>query len=323
MDEVMKKIGAIGVVPVVKIQDAKDALPLGRALLEGELPLAEITFRTAAAAQAIKNMSEALPEMLVGAGTVLSVEQVKQACEAGAKFIVTPGFNPRVVDYCVEKGIPVTPGVNSPSTIEMALERGLRVLKFFPAEASGGLSMLKAMSGPYGGVSFIPTGGVSTQNLQSYLASGLVHACGGTWIAKADQIAAGKFAEITRLAREAVALAVGFSLERLGIHEDSPARVSASARLLSELFQFPLVEAQAEDGGALFTGGGFELTASPAPAAKGHIAISTLSMQRALAYLKRKGVAIQPDTAVEKQGKWVSVYLDREIAGFALRLVQR
>jgi 2-dehydro-3-deoxyphosphogluconate aldolase/(4S)-4-hydroxy-2-oxoglutarate aldolase len=318
MDEVLSRIGDIGVVPVVKIQDAADALPLGEALQAGDLPLAEITFRTAAAEQAIRNMVKAFPQMLVGAGTVLSVDQVKQAREAGAKFMVSPGFNPKVVDYCLAQNIPITPGVNSPTTIEMALERGLRVLKFFPAEASGGLPLLKAMAGPYGGVSFIPTGGVDVRNLQTYLASSLVHACGGTWIAKADMIAAGKFAEITRLAREAVALTLGFSLSRVGLREDSPARASASARLLSELFHFPLVEKG--EGKGLFSGGGLELSAASGTAARGSIVIATLSLPRALAYLKRKGVEVA--SVEEKQGKPVGAALARDIAGFSLHLEQ-
>jgi 2-dehydro-3-deoxyphosphogluconate aldolase/(4S)-4-hydroxy-2-oxoglutarate aldolase len=294
MDDVLKTIGEIGVVPVVKIQDAENAVPLGRALLAGDLPLAEITFRTDAAAQAIKNMSEAFPEMLIGAGTVLSVDQVKQARAAGARFMVSPGFNPGVVDYCLDQGIPVTPGVNSPTTIEMALERNLKVLKFFPAEASGGLNLLKAMAGPYGGVSFIPTGGVNTGNLQNYLSSGLVHACGGTWIAKADMIAAGKFDEITRQAREAVALALGFSL----------------------------AESPEGAGGTLLSGGGFRLSLPAASSAEGSLVVFTLNMARALAYLRRKGIAVLPETAVEKKGRWVSVAVDPKAAGCALRLEQ-
>ena len=159
MNDILQRIGELGIVPVVKLDKASDALPLGKALLEGELPIAEVTFRTDAAEESIRIMSRELPELLVGAGTVLTSDQVKKAVDAGAKFIVTPGFNPSVVDYCVEHNIPITPGINSPSQIEMALERGLDVVKFFPAEQSGGLPMLKAMSAPYGSVRFIPTGG--------------------------------------------------------------------------------------------------------------------------------------------------------------------
>ena len=149
MNEILKKIDELGIVPVVKIEKAEDALPLGRALLVGDLPIAEITFRTSAAEESIKTLNRELPELLVGAGTVLTVEQAKKAVSAGAKFIVSPGFNSKVVDYCIENSIPVTPGINNPTQIEMALERGIEIVKFFPAEASGGLTLLKSMSAPY------------------------------------------------------------------------------------------------------------------------------------------------------------------------------
>ncbi len=207
MHEILEKLGSLKLIPVVKIEKAADALSLGRALIEGGLPVAEITFRTAAAEEAIGILSRELPELLVGAGTVLKVEQVKQAVGAGARFIVAPGFNPKVVDYCVGQGVPVTPGINSPTQIEMALDRGLEVVKFFPAEASGGLKLLKAMAAPYGNmVKFIPTGGINADNLKDYLANPRVLAVGGSWMVKADLISAGKFAEIARLVEEAVAL---------------------------------------------------------------------------------------------------------------------
>ena len=206
MNEVMRKIGELKLVPVVKIDDPKDAVPLGKALMAGGLPVAEITFRTEAAEEAIRNLAVELPELMVGAGTVLKILQVQRAVDAGARFIVSPGFNPRVVDYCVENGIPVTPGINSPTGIEMALERDLEVVKFFPAEASGGMKMLKAMSAPYGGVKFIPTGGIGKDNMMSYLADKSVLAVGGSWIVASDLISAGRFDEITALVREAVEL---------------------------------------------------------------------------------------------------------------------
>ena len=161
MNKILERIGELGIVPVVKIEKAENALPLGKALLDGDLPIAEITFRTSAAEESIKILNKNLPNLLVGAGTVLTVEQVKSAVSAGAKFIVSPGFNPKVVDYCMENDIPVTPGINNPTQIEMALERGIEVVKFFPAEASGGLSLLKSMSAPYTDIRFIPTGGIN------------------------------------------------------------------------------------------------------------------------------------------------------------------
>lgn len=181
MNAILEKIGALRLVPVVKIENSKDAIPLGQALLAGHLPIAEITFRTAAAQAAIRALTAELPDLLVGAGTVLSVDQAKSAVDAGARFMVAPGFNPTVVDYCLDQGICVVPGVNNPSQIERALERKLEVVKFFPAEASGGLPFLKAVAAPYSGIQFLPTGGINLQNLMTYLSFPRVIACGGSW----------------------------------------------------------------------------------------------------------------------------------------------
>ena len=194
------------IIPVVAIQDAGDALPLADALVRGGLPCAEITFRTAAAVSAIEAIAKR-GDIDVGAGTVLKVEQVQQAVDAGATFIVAPGFNPKVVAYCIDNGIPVTPGVSNPTDIEMALDYGLEVVKFFPAEAFGGLNTLKAMSAPYNMMRFIPTGGIGPGNVLDYLKHPKVAACGGSWMVKSDFIAGGQFERITELTREAVAIA--------------------------------------------------------------------------------------------------------------------
>lgn len=204
MNEVLKKIQEIGIVPVVVLNDAKDAAPLAKALCDGGLPCAEVTFRTEAAEEAIRIMSTEFPEMLVGAGTVLTTEQVDRAVAAGAKFIVSPGLNPRIVKYCVEKGILITPGCTNPSDIEQALENGLEVVKFFPAEPAGGLKMIKAMAAPYVGVKFMPTGGINASNVREYLAYDRILACGGSWMVKGDLVDAGDFDKITELTREAV-----------------------------------------------------------------------------------------------------------------------
>ena len=190
--------------PVVVLNDAKDAEPLAKALCDGGLACAEVTFRTAAAEESIRIMSEKFPDMLVGAGTVLTTEQVDRAVAAGAKFIVSPGLNPRIVKYCVDKGILITPGCANPSDIEQALEQGLEVVKFFPAEAAGGLKMIKAMAAPYVGVKFMPTGGINQNNVREYLAYDRILACGGSWMVKSDLVDAGKFDEIEKLARECV-----------------------------------------------------------------------------------------------------------------------
>ena len=191
--------------PIVAIQDAKDSMQLADTLIEGGLPCAEITFRTAAAIDAIRIMAQR-GDILVGAGTVLKVDQVKAAVDAGAQFMVSPGFNPKVAGYCVENNIIITPGISTPSDIEAALDFGLEVLKFFPAEAFGGLKTLKAMSGPYATVKFIPTGGISPKNLLDYLQFSKVLACGGTWVAKSALISEGKFDQILRNTKEAVSL---------------------------------------------------------------------------------------------------------------------
>jgi 2-dehydro-3-deoxyphosphogluconate aldolase/(4S)-4-hydroxy-2-oxoglutarate aldolase len=206
MQEILDTLGRLGLVPVVKIERAEDAVGLGRALLAGGLPCAEITFRTAAAEEAIRRISSSLSEIVLGAGTVLTVDQADRAVSAGAQFIVSPGFNRKVVDWCLRKQVPVTPGVATPTEIDMGLDVGLNILKFFPAEAMGGLATLKAIAAPYVGVKFIPTGGINLENLGDYLAHPSVHCCGGSWLVKGELITAGKFDEITRLAQEAVAV---------------------------------------------------------------------------------------------------------------------
>lgn len=195
------------VVPVVVLDDAEDAAPLAEALVKGGIPCAEVTFRTEAAEESIRIMSEKYPEMLVGAGTVLTTEQVDRAVAAGAKFIVSPGFDPEIVDYCMEKNIPVFPGCVSPSEVAQAVKRGLKVVKFFPAEQAGGLAMLKAMAAPYTMLKFMPTGGINTKNLKEYLGFSKILCCGGSWMVKGDMIKNKEFDKITEITREATELA--------------------------------------------------------------------------------------------------------------------
>ncbi|MBR5794926.1 MAG: bifunctional 4-hydroxy-2-oxoglutarate aldolase/2-dehydro-3-deoxy-phosphogluconate aldolase [Erysipelotrichaceae bacterium] len=204
MNEVLKQINEIGIVPVVVLDDAKDAKPLAEALCAGGLPCAEVTFRTEAAEECIRIMASEFPEMLVGAGTVLTTDQVDRAVAAGAKFIVSPGLNPRIVKYCVEKGILITPGCSNASDIELALENGLDVVKFFPAEPAGGLNMIKALAAPYVNVKFMPTGGINAKNVRDYLAYNRIIACGGSWMVKADLIKNGEYDKITAMCKEAV-----------------------------------------------------------------------------------------------------------------------
>ena len=198
--QLMKKSG---VIPVVVLDDTAQALPTANALLAGGVSVMEITFRTAAAASSIKAVSEGCPEMLVGAGTVVTLEQCKQALECGAKFIVSPGFDPEVVSWCVERNIPITPGCVTPTEIMTAMKLGLNVVKFFPAGVYGGLKAMKALAAPFGGVKFIPTGGVDAKNLKEYLEAPFVHAVGGSWLCPKKEIAAGNFDAVTALCREA------------------------------------------------------------------------------------------------------------------------
>lgn len=202
-ENVLDVLREVRLVPVIKLERVEDALPLADALLAGGMPIAEITFRTKAAAEAIRVVASQRPQMLVGAGTVLTIEQAQVAIESGASFIVSPGFNPELVDYCIERQIPIIPGVNSPTQVEMGLRKGLEVLKFFPAEASGGTAMLKALSSVYP-VSFMPTGGISEKNIKDYLAIDAVIACGGTWMVKGELIASGQFEKITQLTASAL-----------------------------------------------------------------------------------------------------------------------
>lgn len=206
MNAVLEKFQKIGIIPVVVLDDAKDAEALGKALMEGGLPAAEVTFRTEAAEESIRIMSEKFPDMLVGAGTVLTTEQVDRAVAAGAKFIVSPGLNPKVVKYCIEKNIPVTPGTQTPTEMEQAIELGLDIVKFFPAEPAGGLKMIKAVSAPYTMLKFMPTGGINAENVKEYLAYDKILACGGSWMVKKDMIKNGEFDKIKEMVAEAAAI---------------------------------------------------------------------------------------------------------------------
>jgi 2-dehydro-3-deoxyphosphogluconate aldolase/(4S)-4-hydroxy-2-oxoglutarate aldolase len=206
MSQILDSLGGLALVPVVKIEDAGQAVRLARALQDGGLPCVEITFRTEAAEEAIQAIRATLPEIITGAGTVLTVDQARAAVQAGAQFIVAPGFNPKVVDWCLKNEVPITPGVVTPTEIDMALAVGIRILKFFPAQAMGGIPVLEAIAAPYGGVKFIPTGGINAANLPAYLALPMVHACGGSWMVKPDLIAAGRFSDIVRLTQEAMAI---------------------------------------------------------------------------------------------------------------------
>ena len=319
MNNILSKIGELGIIPVVKIDRAEDAVPLGKALLAGDLPVAEITFRTSAAEDAIKALTNEIPEILVGAGTVLTIEQAEKAVNAGAKFIVSPGFNSKIVDFCLENNILITPGVNSPTQIEMALEKGIEVVKFFPAEASGGLPLLRALSGPFSEIKFIPTGGIDQTNLLSYLAHPQVLACGGSWMVKPDLLSSGNFAQITEITREAVSTMLGFQLAHIGINEENQEKALNVANQLSHTFYFTTKEGNS----SIFAGSGFEIMKEKYLGEHGHIAIATNNILRAISYLKRKEISTLSETAKESDGKLKAIYLDMNISGFAIHLIQK
>ena len=313
------KISAIGIVPVIKLKDANNAVPLCRALMRGGLPCAEITFRTDAAEESIRRVAAELPEVLVGAGTVLTCEQADRAMAAGAKFIVTPGFNPDVVGHCVEKGYPVFPGCPTTSDVEQAIKFGLKVVKFFPAEAMGGLATIKAMSAPYGGIKFMPTGGVNEDNLNTYLGFDKIIACGGSWMAKEDLINAGEFDKIEEITRSAVRKMLGFELVHVGVNCGSGEDALDVAKKFSALFGWPVREGNS----SVFAGGAIEAMKAPGLGKNGHIAVACNSIKRARAYLEGQGFAFDESSLKEKNGKPVAIYLKDEIGGFAIHLLQK
>ncbi|MDR3212038.1 MAG: bifunctional 4-hydroxy-2-oxoglutarate aldolase/2-dehydro-3-deoxy-phosphogluconate aldolase [Planctomycetota bacterium] len=319
-DEILRSLAEIGLIPVIKLASAEQALPLGKALLAGALPVAEITFRSLAAEGGIRLMARELPGLCLGAGTVLTTTQVDTAVAAGASFIVTPGFNPRVVSYCLDKGVPVTPGVNSPSLVEQAMEMGLEVLKFFPAEDSGGVKMINALSGPYGDkVAFIPSGGINAQNLVSYLSCPNVWAVGGSWMVSEAAMNAGDYDSIEKMCREARILSLGFNLLHVGINPDVTDEPMENVRMLATLLGMPITETT----GAAFVGKGFEILKHQGMGEHGHLAIETLSIKRAVNWLSGFGIKPVADTLVMKGGRAALVYLDRPFMGFALHLTRR
>ncbi len=317
--DMIQKFASLGIVPVIKLNDPADAVPLCRALARGGLPVAEITFRTAAAEESIRRVAAELPEVLVGAGTVLTVEQADKAMAAGAKFIVTPGFNPEVVGHCVEKGYPIFPGCPTTSDIEQAIRFGLKVVKFFPAEAMGGLNTIKAVSAPYGDMLFMPTGGVNEDNLNTYLSFPKIVACGGSWMAKSDLIEAGEFDKIEEITRSAVRKMLGFELVHVGVNCGSPEEAASVAKKFSALFGWPVKEGNSSD----FAGKAIEAMKKPGRGKNGHIAVATNSVVRARAYLEAQGFAFDESSLSLKNGKPNAIYLAEEIGGFAIHLLQK
>ncbi len=319
MNAVLEQISKIGIVPVVKIDRAEDALPLAKALCAGGLPCAEVTFRTDAAAEAIRIMTTNFPNMCVGAGTVLNAAQVDAAVEAGSKFIVSPGLNPKTVQYCQEKGVPITPGTSNPSDIEQAIELGLDVVKFFPAEQAGGLAMIKAMSAPYVNMKFMPTGGINAKNLTSYLDFPKIIACGGSWMVPGDLINEGAWDKIEQLTREAVQTMLGFEIAHVGINEENEEKAFQTANRLAFLFGMPVKNGNS----SIFVGTAAEIMKMPFKGTHGHIAIRTNYIDRAINYMSVVLGCEFEEPIVGPNGKTKAIYLKEEIGGFAVHLVQK
>ncbi len=317
--DIIKELSLIGIVPVIALNDAKDASALAGALTSGGLPCAEITFRTAAAEESIKIMSREYPDMIIGAGTVLTPEQADTAVAAGAKFIVSPGLNPEVVKHCISKGYPIVPGCATPTEIEKAMTLGLDTVKFFPAEAAGGLAMIKAMSAPYGKIKFMPTGGINEKNINDYLSFGKIFACGGSWMASSKMISEGKFDEIEKLTRDAVSLMLDLNIHHVGINstkENALAEAAFFARILGV--------GTKETDISVWSGDKVEVMTDPIKGSVGHIALSTNYVDRAVYHLERRGLEFDLSTAkYDGSGNMTFVYAKNEIAGFAIHLIKK
>jgi 2-dehydro-3-deoxyphosphogluconate aldolase/(4S)-4-hydroxy-2-oxoglutarate aldolase len=320
MNAVLTEISNIGIVPVVVLDNSQQALPLAKALYAGGIRCAEITFRTAAAKESIEVISKEMPEMIIGAGTVLTVEQVDEAVTAGSNFIVSPGLNPKVVKYCLNRGITIVPGCTTPSDVEVAIEFGLEVVKFFPAEAFGGISMIKAMAAPYANIKFMPTGGIDIKNLNTYLSFNKVIACGGSWMVNKELLKNGDYATVTKLSKEALFAILGFEVQHIGINMPDAVSACATADKFGDLFGF----AKQESSGSFFASIGIEVMKKQFFGKNGHIAIRTNNITRAVYYLKRAGVIFNEETAsYDVVGNLRSVYLKEEIGNFAVHLIQK
>ena len=319
MDGVLERMGNAGIVPVVVIEDVTNAVPTANALLAGGIDVMEITLRTKAGLDSISAVSKSCPDMLVGAGTVITLEQTKQCVDAGAKFIVSPGFNKSQVEWCLKNDMAVIPGCVTPTEIMEAMELGLNVLKFFPANVYGGVKAIKSLAGPFGSVKFIPTGGVNAQNLGEFTASPFVHSVGGSWICSKADIAAGNFKQITALCAEALQNMMGFEFAHVGINTTD---ADAAMKIMNELgaaFGFAAKPGNSSN----FAGDSFEIIKSKYLGDNGHIAIRTNNINKAIVYLKKKGYEVDMSTAKYKGDSMIAVYLKDQFGGFAVHLLQK
>ena len=314
MNPIVEKVYQIGIVPVIAFNSVDEALPLCKALADGGLPAAEVTFRTACAEECIRKIHAEMPEMLLGAGTVLTKDQADRAMDAGASFIVSPGFDPNIAKHVTDKGGLMMPGTATAGEMSQALNLGLDIVKFFPAEANGGVAMLKNLAAPLNTMKWMCTGGVNAKNVNDYLGFEAIIAVGGTWMCKGDMIKAGKWDEITALCKEAVRTMLGFSLAHVGLNCENEAEAEKAAKTLCALFGFEYKSGNS----SIFAGGAVECMKAPYLGKNGHIAIGTNSLDRAIYHLGRQGVEFDETTRKPK-----AIYLKGEVGGFAIHLVQR
>ncbi|HIV16326.1 MAG TPA: bifunctional 4-hydroxy-2-oxoglutarate aldolase/2-dehydro-3-deoxy-phosphogluconate aldolase [Candidatus Avisuccinivibrio pullicola] len=315
--EIFKEIGTYGIVPLVTLDDPNDAVPLAHALVDGGIPIAEVTFRTAAGGESIKRMAKEVPEIIVGAGTVHNLDQAKQTLDNGGKFIITPGFNYKVVEWALEHNMPICPGTVVPSDIEEAMNYGLDTVKFFPAEAYGGINTLKNLAAPFASVKFVPTGGVNLNNLQAYLDQPNVAAVGGSFVPPSKLVKAKDWAGITALCQEIMKKVVDLRPGHVGINAGTDENARAVTSTLCKIFDTEFKDTPL----AYFAGDLAEVMKVPFKGTHGHYCVETRDMPRAVAYLKRKGIAFDEKSFVyDAKGKLIAAYLADEVGGFAFHL---
>ena len=320
MNSILEKVSKIGLMPVIKLEDVSKATDLAKALIDGGIPVAEVTFRAKDADKAIAAIAKAYPDMLVGAGTVINIEQVKLAVAAGAKYIVSPGFVPEVVQYCLDNDICVIPGCTNASEISVASNMGLEVVKFFPAEAMGGLKVLKAMAGPFGKMRYIPTGGISPKNLSEYLSFKKIICVGGSWMVPGDLVAAGDWAGITALAKEAVVAMLELSIVHIGINSATPEFYKDAVKGFSVI----MGQDAKEGGKSAFVGPQIEIMKEQGRGTFGHLALGCTSLERAVNYFEAQGMKFDYDTAkYNDYGEMVFIYFTDEFGGFGVHLVRK
>ena len=320
MNSVLQRVYEIGIIPVIAFNSVDEALPLCKALMDGGLPAAEVTFRTACAEDCIKKIHEELPEMLLGAGTVLTVDQADRAMAAGASFIVAPGFDPEVCQHVIDKGGIMMPGTATAGEMQQAMNMGCECVKFFPAEANGGVDKLKNIGAALKTCKWMCTGGVNAKNVNNYLGYNQIVAVGGTWMCKSDKIKAGAWDEITAMSREAVDVMLGLELGHIGINCADEAEAAKTAETIANLLSMAVKPGNS----SIFVGKKeFEIMKKPGRGTNGHIAILTNNVDRAIYHLSQRGVKFDMDSKNVKDGKTVAIYFADEIAGFAFHLVQR